>query len=85
MDNSVCPEEEPLHLNRIISSLMESVSPALLEGDPSGLVIEQFQSKRKTYWRAFFRIGSKLVNSSTRDHVSPIDALRELTERQSPS
>jgi hypothetical protein len=69
---------QPVDLNLIINDLQKRVRYELGQGSPFSLQFEQFSVDGLMYWRALLRLGSRIHGHSTRNHLAPVDALREL-------
>lgn len=81
-------EEPPVRLNLIIADIHAAVRRhSESTSSPVQIVFEQFThyGANRLSWRCYATLNGKLVKSSTRPHMYPGDALRELTELLAPS
>lgn len=68
-----------IHFDAIVSDLQKRCRRELGQGAPFSLQFEQFTGSDKTLkFRALIKMGSRVECTSTREHISPTDALREL-------
>lgn len=74
-------DEQPIHYNTIISSLMAKYRAMFTEESPFRFETHPFTEDGRVYWRAFVMAGSVVLNSSCNPQLTPGDALRELAER----
>jgi len=74
-------EEEPIQLNLIVGEFQEKVRYDLGQGAPFSLQLEQFMGEGFVlHWRALIKVGKRVWRTTSRPHVTPTEALRELSE-----
>lgn len=71
---------EPIYFNSIVAHIQKKVR-GFIKDSPFSLQLEMFSDERGVMcWRALLKLGNSVWKSSSRAHVSPQDALRELSE-----
>ena len=71
---------QPVALDLVIAAFHRRLRGQIASGSPFSLQFEQFVDDGVAYWRAFIKMGQVVWKCSTRQHHSPTEALRELSE-----